>query len=99
MQRTLQQQQQQPPTTPPASSGPPVIDPSNPSVMCDECKQPIAGAGIQALGKIWHSSCFKCEACKKPLTGTFMNTNGRPYCQEDYQRLFAKTCAGTMPRL
>jgi len=76
---------------------PPVqASPQTPTVgvTCDECQQPIAGSGIQALGKTWHQSCFKCEACKKPLTGSFMNTGGKPYCTEDFQRLFVKTCSG-----
>jgi len=62
--------------------------------FCDECHLQIHGKGLQAINKIWHSSCFVCNSCKKPISGSFLHSNGKPYCIEDYQRLFSKTCAG-----
>lgn len=43
----------------------------------------------------WHSSCLVCSQCQCQLTFKCFMRNGKPYCQEDFFRQFAKTrCAG-----
>jgi paxillin len=47
------------------------------------------------MGKNWHPQCFKCTACAKQLDPQhFYEKNGLPYCERDYNRLFAPPCAG-----
>ncbi len=47
------------------------------------------------MGKNWHPQCFKCTACAKQLDPQhFYEKNGLPYCERDYNKLFAPPCAG-----
>ena len=62
--------------------------------ICDSCGQTINGSGIQAMNKRFHSQCFNCFVCKRQLTGSFMQADGNPYCMDDYNNLFSKTCGG-----
>eukprot|EP01114_Cavostelium_apophysatum_P010623 TRINITY_DN2457_c0_g3_i1.p1 TRINITY_DN2457_c0_g3~~TRINITY_DN2457_c0_g3_i1.p1 ORF type:complete len:1191 (-),score=436.75 TRINITY_DN2457_c0_g3_i1:57-3629(-) len=63
-------------------------------LICEICKEIIVGQGLHALGHTYHATCFVCTHCKNPLTGSFLHSEGKPYCVEDFNRLFAKTCAG-----
>ena len=50
---------------------------------------------MMAMGKPWHPECFRCTVCVKPLTPeTFKEYDGKPYCEKDYNNLFAPKCAG-----
>ncbi|KAI8988479.1 hypothetical protein BDF20DRAFT_833331 [Mycotypha africana] len=67
------------------------------SLICDYCHEPIVNqAAIRALGKHFHEGHFRCSACQKPLGDqvAFLVHEEKPYCQEDYQKLFGKKCAG-----
>jgi len=64
------------------------------SVVCGGCQLHISGQGLRALNKKWHHECFVCSACKKQLSGSFMHHEGKPYCTEDFQKLFSKVCGG-----
>ena len=51
------------------------------------------------MGKDWHPECFNCAQCHIPLSpDAFMEKNGKPYCLDDYHRLFSpKCCACNLP--
>jgi len=50
--------------------------------LCAQCVKPIAGGRvINALGKKWHTNCFRCEGCKRELLGiSYAEVNGKAYC-------------------
>ncbi|KAI2809505.1 hypothetical protein BLOT_000654 [Blomia tropicalis] len=66
------------------------------SPKCAGCKQPIKDNNyIRAMGKDWHPGCFKCDKCKIPLDPeNFYEKNGKPYCEDDFHKLFSPKCAG-----
>lgn len=52
------------------------------------------GQYMEALGKCWHPEHFVCSECSAPFTSlTFRQHDGRPYCEDDYQKLFGEWCA------
>lgn len=45
------------------------------------------------MGKDWHPNCFQCTQCKIPLDPeNFYEKNGKPYCENDYHKLFSPKC-------
>ena len=60
---------------------------------CAKCDQVIIGAYTTALGKNWHPEHFTCTVCQKPLGKKFCERDGKPYCEEDYKKLFSPRCA------
>lgn len=49
---------------------------------------------ITALGQVWHPEHFVCAACGDDLSNSrFFEREGRPYCEQDYHRLFSPHCA------
>jgi hypothetical protein len=47
------------------------------------------------MGKPWHPECFRCTQCAIPLgPNNFYEKNGKPYCEDDYHKLFSPKCAG-----
>jgi hypothetical protein len=66
------------------------------SPKCGGCNTPITdGKQINAMGKPWHPQCFTCTQCAKPLgPNNFFEKNGKPYCEDDYHKLFSPKCAG-----
>ncbi|XP_046802227.1 serine protease SP24D isoform X2 [Lucilia cuprina] len=69
---------------------------NNYSGTCHGCKNPILERTIKALGLTWHEDCFCCGGpCNKPLVGTsFYEREGKAYCKNDFEALFAARCAG-----
>lgn len=62
--------------------------------VCGACGKPVMGEVTTALGQVWHPEHFVCVVCDLEIgTSTFFEREGKPYCEEDYHRLFAPTCA------
>ncbi len=62
--------------------------------LCPTCGLPVAGASIQALGHMYHPEHFVCAACGKLIrTRQFHTHNKKPYCKQDYVRLFSPPCS------
>ncbi|KAL4657416.1 LIM domain-containing protein 1 [Arapaima gigas] len=54
---------------------------------CVKCKKPVYGAGqaCQAMGNLYHDSCFTCSACSRKLRGkAFYYVCGKVFCEEDF---------------
>ncbi|XP_055390056.1 transforming growth factor beta-1-induced transcript 1 protein isoform X2 [Condylostylus longicornis] len=66
------------------------------SDICYACKQPIREKIIKALGHTWHEDHFVCNGiCEKPLSGsTFYERDGKAYCKDDFEQMFAEKCFG-----
>jgi hypothetical protein len=48
---------------------------------------------VQAIGKHFHSECFRCVECSKSLDGLpFAVNDEQTYCMEDYKRLYVPIC-------
>ena len=62
--------------------------------MCAACNKPILNKVVKALGKQWHPEHFTCACCDAELgSTTYYESNGRPYCEKDYNELYAPRCA------
>lgn len=64
---------------------------------CEACGQAVSAAGrLQALGAVWHSSCFVCQACRESFPdGVYFVEGGRPYCAPHLPRSRCAAC--TLP--
>jgi len=64
------------------------------SGTCAQCRKPILGEVIQAMGKAYHPEHFGCGNCGNPLgTNNFYEQDGVPHCEKCYQELFCSRCA------
>lgn len=49
---------------------------------------------VQAVGKTFHPEHFICSHCGKPIGSEGFNVDrGKPYCEEDYKKLFCVKCS------
>jgi len=72
------------------------IDSDNPASRgtCGQCKKPILGEVIQALGHVFHPEHFLCSNCHDPLgTRNFFESNGLPHCEKCYKEMFCPRCS------
>ena len=47
------------------------------------------------MGKPWHPQCFQCTQCAKNLDpNDYYEKNGKPYCKDDFHKLFSPKCGG-----
>lgn len=61
---------------------------------CAGCGEMIIGAVVNAMDKQWHAEHFVCAQCGRPFpNGNFLEMEGRPYCEDDYNELFGPKCA------
>ncbi len=50
---------------------------------------------VKAQGKPWHPEHFCCTECNKQLDpNKFWEKDGKPYCEDDFHRLFSPKCGG-----
>lgn len=48
-----------------------------------------------ALGKLWHSGCFRCSGCNQPIAnGSFTPHDGKAYHKACHLKQFGTRCAG-----
>lgn len=55
--------------------------------VCVKCQQAVFGASqaCQAMGSLYHNSCFTCSACSRRLRGkAFYYVGGKVFCEEDF---------------
>ncbi|KAM4633727.1 LIM domains containing 1a [Polymixia lowei] len=55
--------------------------------VCVKCNQAVYGANqaCQAMGSLYHDSCFTCSACSRRLRGkAFYYVGGKVFCEEDF---------------
>lgn len=48
---------------------------------------------FHALGKYWHNEHFSCASCQRQISNQWYDHDGKPYCMEDFGKLFAKQCS------
>jgi len=55
---------------------------------CAQCKKPISGRCVSAMGKRFHPNHFICNLCKEPLTqGIFKEHAQRAYCHPCFRKV------------
>eukprot|EP01116_Phalansterium_solitarium_P002343 TRINITY_DN122_c0_g1_i3.p1 TRINITY_DN122_c0_g1~~TRINITY_DN122_c0_g1_i3.p1 ORF type:complete len:392 (-),score=80.57 TRINITY_DN122_c0_g1_i3:121-1296(-) len=54
------------------------------SPKCHECRKPITGRVVSAMGVQWHAEHFVCTQCKTSLTGgvAYRIRDDKPYCEQ-----------------
>ncbi|XP_015255749.1 PREDICTED: zyxin-like [Cyprinodon variegatus] len=65
---------------------------SPPLKTCGKCGKALSSTqpALQALDKIFHSSCFSCVNCQRPLQGMqFYDKEGLPQCKRCYTKCLA----------
>lgn len=63
--------------------------------LCGYCNKEIIGdIYIKALNKVWHQNHFFCSHCGCEFDENlpFVEYDGKPYCEEDYNKLFGTIC-------
>ncbi|CAF0973381.1 unnamed protein product [Didymodactylos carnosus] len=61
---------------------------------CHACNHSIVGQVITVLDRYYHPEHLRCTACNCEIgRKDFYEKNSRPYCENDYRRLFAPKCA------
>jgi hypothetical protein len=60
---------------------------------CVACNEMIIGQCLNALGKTYHPEHFVCTVCNKGFkNGQFVEHEGKPYCDDDYNAMFSPKC-------
>lgn len=64
------------------------------SNLCGSCGQPITGAHIMALGKMFHPGHLTCSNCAVDLQGDFYDLDGKYCCKNCTAQLFPCSVCG-----
>ncbi|KJH51006.1 LIM domain protein [Dictyocaulus viviparus] len=60
--------------------------------LCHQCRAPISGRCVTAIGRKFHPEHFRCSHCSRQLTkGTFKEVDRRPLCNKCYNDTYALT--------
>ncbi|KAI6660907.1 LIM and senescent cell antigen-like-containing domain protein 1 [Oopsacas minuta] len=65
------------------------------TARCSLCKEMFQASEklINSGGEVWHEKCFVCVQCFQPFPdGLFYESDGRKYCEHDFQMLFSPVC-------
>jgi len=63
-------------------------------VRCARCRNPVSGAYLSALSRVWHPSCFRCAGCGAVIEDKrFAVADGEPYHKACYERAFVPPCS------
>eukprot|EP01090_Pellita_catalonica_P012450 TRINITY_DN2710_c0_g1_i2.p1 TRINITY_DN2710_c0_g1~~TRINITY_DN2710_c0_g1_i2.p1 ORF type:complete len:868 (+),score=278.91 TRINITY_DN2710_c0_g1_i2:194-2605(+) len=63
-------------------------------MYCPKCGKVIDDDEfVSAIGKKWHTDCFKCETCGCSFDNNFFSHEGKPYCKQDFFRVRGLLCA------
>jgi len=61
---------------------------------CGHCGEMVIGFCLNAMGKTYHPEHFVCHHCNLPFPNNqFVEHEGQPYCEKDYNLLFCPRCA------
>eukprot|EP00013_Stygamoeba_regulata_P023919 CAMPEP_0177652570 /NCGR_PEP_ID=MMETSP0447-20121125/13208_1 /TAXON_ID=0 /ORGANISM="Stygamoeba regulata, Strain BSH-02190019" /LENGTH=444 /DNA_ID=CAMNT_0019155839 /DNA_START=41 /DNA_END=1375 /DNA_ORIENTATION=- len=61
---------------------------------CARCGDNIVGKVMKACDNTYHPECFVCTVCQLPFPdGKFIDQDGKPYCERDWQECFLPRCA------
>ena len=62
--------------------------------LCAGCGKAVGMMALEAIGKQWHSECFKCSVCGEGFPdGAFMAHEGKPMHKACYVKTCAPKCA------
>ncbi|KAI9595073.1 hypothetical protein BDF19DRAFT_385682 [Syncephalis fuscata] len=66
------------------------------NLICDQCKDPLRGSYITALGRKFHMDHFSCSACNTVFgpQDSYYEHDSKVYCHYHYSIRFAGKCAG-----
>ncbi|XP_015127667.1 LIM and senescent cell antigen-like-containing domain protein 1 isoform X2 [Diachasma alloeum] len=65
------------------------------NMFCSRCREGFEAHEkiVNSHGELWHPQCFVCAQCFRPFPeGIFYEFEGRKYCENDFQVLFAPCC-------
>jgi len=67
---------------------------------CTRCRGMLSGEQKNVLfdGNLFHPHCFTCVACNEVLDKSYLQKDGKPYCEKDYARLFEDSKAEDVPK-
>jgi len=82
-----------------SQSEPPADAPNAKLEVCAGCGKNIMGDISHAMNKKWHIYCFVCASCNATVSDEYYETDGRPYCRKDFNKLFGASCAGCKKQL
>ncbi|CAL4085468.1 unnamed protein product, partial [Meganyctiphanes norvegica] len=72
------------------------------SVHDESCEETTSCAGcmnlieedefFSALGKDWHTDCFRCSSCDEALNSWYFEKDGLLFCKGDYWKTYGEAC-------
>eukprot|EP01103_Thecamoeba_quadrilineata_P017780 TRINITY_DN645_c0_g1_i1.p1 TRINITY_DN645_c0_g1~~TRINITY_DN645_c0_g1_i1.p1 ORF type:complete len:1146 (+),score=176.98 TRINITY_DN645_c0_g1_i1:558-3995(+) len=72
-------------------TGQPFCDRCDPN-RCAGCDQALGTHCVNALGRLWHQTCFSCFNCRRRLDDGYVEEQSQPYCDRCHELLFSEKC-------